>query len=76
MNHTIRNTSTVSFPLGTVLTILFIILKLTHVISWSWLWVFSPLWIPFVFVLALMGVIFAFVGLVAGLAFLFTCFKN
>ena len=28
------------------LTILFIGLKLTHVINWSWWWVFAPLWIP------------------------------
>ena len=27
------------------LTILFIALKLIGVISWSWLWVLSPLWI-------------------------------
>jgi hypothetical protein len=28
-----------------LLTILFIGLKLGHVIDWSWLWVLSPLWI-------------------------------
>jgi len=28
-----------------LLTITFIILKLTHVIEWSWLWVLSPTWI-------------------------------
>lgn len=27
------------------LTIAFIVLKLTDVISWSWLWVLSPMWI-------------------------------
>ena len=30
---------------GGLLTILFIALKLTHVINWSWWWVLSPLWI-------------------------------
>lgn len=30
---------------GTILTIAFVILKLIGIISWSWLWVFSPLWI-------------------------------
>ncbi len=30
-----------------VLTIVFVVLKLTHNIAWSWLWVFSPLWIGF-----------------------------
>lgn len=29
-----------------LLTIAFIVLKLTHVIEWSWLWVLSPIWIP------------------------------
>lgn len=28
-----------------LLTIVFIVLKLTKVIAWSWLWVLSPLWI-------------------------------
>jgi hypothetical protein len=29
-----------------VLLILFIVLKLTNNIDWSWWWVLSPLWIP------------------------------
>lgn len=29
----------------TILTIAFILLKLTDAIDWSWWWVFSPLWI-------------------------------
>lgn len=28
-----------------LLTILFIALKLTKVIAWSWIWVVSPIWI-------------------------------
>ena len=28
-----------------ILTIVFIVLKLTHVIDWSWVWVLSPLWV-------------------------------
>lgn len=28
-----------------LLTIAFIVLKLCHVIEWSWVWVLSPLWI-------------------------------
>jgi len=30
-----------------LLTILFIALKLTNVITWSWWWILSPLWISF-----------------------------
>lgn len=29
-----------------LLAIIFIILKLTNVITWSWWWVLSPIWIP------------------------------
>lgn len=28
------------------LAIAFIVLKLCHVIAWSWLWVLAPIWIP------------------------------
>ena len=30
----------------TILLVVFIVLKLCHVIDWSWWWVLSPLWIP------------------------------
>lgn len=43
-----------------LLTIVFIVLKLTGVISWSWVWVLSPLWISFVlwvFVVFILGLI-------------------
>lgn len=29
-----------------LLTVVFITLKLTHFIDWSWWWVLSPLWMP------------------------------
>lgn len=31
---------------GFLLFLLFLGLKLGHVITWSWWWVFSPMWIP------------------------------
>ena len=31
--------------IGSLLTLLFVGLKLTHQIDWSWWWVLSPLWI-------------------------------
>lgn len=33
--------------LGTILFIVFLVLKLTNFIDWSWWWVTAPLWIPF-----------------------------
>jgi len=31
--------------LAILTTIIFLILRLTHVLDWQWVWVFSPLWI-------------------------------
>lgn len=33
--------------ISTVLFLIFLVLKLIGTISWSWWWVFAPLWIPF-----------------------------
>lgn len=33
---------------ASMLTIAFIVLQLTEVIAWSWVWVLSPLWISFI----------------------------
>lgn len=40
-----------------VLTIVFIVLKLLGVIQWSWIWVLSPIWISAVIVIAVFSVI-------------------
>ncbi|MEY8315877.1 hypothetical protein AALB19_01020 [Oscillospiraceae bacterium 50-58] len=32
-----------------VLTLIFVVLKATGLISWSWLWVLSPIWLTFLF---------------------------
>lgn len=39
-------TPTVQFPILGVLGLIFITLKLTGYITWSWLWVLAPFWIP------------------------------
>ena len=40
-----------------VLTIVFIVLKLLGVIQWSWIWVLSPIWISAVIVVTVFSVI-------------------
>ena len=47
-----------------VLFIVFLVLKLTNNIDWSWWWVTAPLWIPASIVLLVIGV----AGLVAVIA--------
>lgn len=41
-----------------LLTILFIGLKLTGFINWSWVWVLSPLWIQLILALAIFAIIY------------------
>ena len=42
-----RNLS-ITLPMNSILFIVFLILKLCGVINWSWIWVFSPIWIPII----------------------------
>lgn len=46
-----------------ILTIVFVVLKLTGNITWSWWWVLSPLWLPLVIVGGIAAIAF-FVALI------------
>jgi len=45
-----------SLELGTILFLIFLVLKLTNNISWSWWWVTSPLWIPIASIILIVGI--------------------
>jgi hypothetical protein len=49
-----NNSSTGGVTTAGLLGVLFIGLKLGHVIDWPWLWVLSPFWIPMALVLAIL----------------------
>lgn len=49
---------------STLLTIVFIVLKLLGKITWSWLWVLSPLWISAVTALLII-ILFFIIAVVA-----------
>ena len=59
MNNQVNKTSIkVGSPATVVLTIVFVILKLTGVITWSWWFVLAPLWVPVaLFLLVVLGVV-------------------
>lgn len=40
----------------TVLLVVFVVLKLTGLIAWSWWYVLAPMWVPLALVAALLGV--------------------
>jgi hypothetical protein len=46
-----------------LLAILFIGLKLTHFIAWSWWWVLAPLWIGFAVLVVILFIALVFIGL-------------
>lgn len=55
MSNTSVGRSGNGIGIGTILFLIFLVLKLTHYIDWSWWWVFSPLWIPVVVVVVMAG---------------------
>lgn len=52
------------FPLASILTIIFVIAKLAGAVTWSWWWVFSPLWISAAVGLSFVAVVFL-IGILA-----------
>ena len=46
-----------------LLTVLFVGLKLTNVIAWSWWWVLSPIWIPFLLFIIILSIAAIFVAI-------------
>lgn len=50
--------------LCTLLTVLFVGLKLTDYIDWSWWWVLSPLWIGLALFLFIMAIVLGFAALI------------
>jgi len=52
-----KSNSSNGLGLGTVLFLIFMVLKLTNYIDWSWWWVTAPLWIPLLIILGVLAVI-------------------
>lgn len=61
-----KSTSGTSGGIGicTILVIIFLVLKLTGNIDWSWWWVFAPYWIPTGAVLSIVLVVLLFLGII------------
>ena len=58
MANTSSNSSN-GLGIGTILFLIFMTLKLTNYIDWSWWWVTAPLWIPII-ILGVVGLIAIF----------------
>jgi hypothetical protein len=58
------NKTSSGVSLSTVVFVVFLILKLTHVIDWSWWWVTSPIWISLglaIIILMIVGIVLAII---------------
>ena len=49
-----------------LLFLVFLVLKLTNVITWSWWWVTAPLWIPVALVVVCLVIVFVCAIIAAG----------
>lgn len=61
MNDKKKGYSTVGtggMTFGSTLALIFIVLKLCHIINWSWIWVLSPIWISWAIFIVLIIVLF------------------
>ena len=58
-NSSNKSGSTVGIGFSGLLAVAFIVLKLCKVIDWSWVWVLSPIWIPFAIIVVILVVIVA-----------------
>ena len=56
MEH--KSNSSDGLGIGTVLFLIFLVLKLTNYIDWSWWWITAPLWIP-ISIIGIIGLIVA-----------------
>ena len=52
---------------GNLLFLVFLVLKLTNVITWSWWWVTAPLWIPVALAVVICAVVFVCAIIAAGI---------
>ena len=72
MSKNSKSSSSEGVAVLSLLALIFIILKLTGSIGWSWWWVLSPLWIPaaialLIFAVTLIGIVAVAIGKINGI---------
>lgn len=59
-----KETTSGGLGLSSILFIIFLILKLTNTITWSWWWVTSPLWMPILITMIMLCTLIIIRGLI------------
>ena len=47
-----------------ILTLIFVLMRITNIINWSPLWILSPLWLPWIIVILLISIPYLLLGLI------------
>lgn len=76
MSDKVQTASSGGVSFCSLLTVLFIGLKLTDHIDWSWWWVLAPMWLPVTLVLGICLVIVVVCGIMMGVVKLIELFMN
>ena len=60
MSKTSSSSSSGGIGFSGLLTVAFVVLKLTHFIDWSWWWVFAPVWISAIIAVVVLFILLCF----------------
>ena len=72
-----KNKTLIKIPLVSIwyviLTLIFILMRVTNIIDWSPLWILSPLWIPLGLTIGIFSLIYIIFGIIYVLAGGYIC---
>ncbi len=59
-----------------IITLIFILMRVTNIIDWSPLWILAPLWIPWILVLSVIVIPYSLLGIVWIIDWIIKIFKH
>lgn len=59
-----------------IITLIFILMRITNIIDWSPLWILAPLWIPWILVLSVIIIPYSLLGIVCIIDWIIKIFKH
>ena len=59
-----------------IITLIFILMRVTNIIDWSPLWILAPLWIPWILVLSVIVIPYSLLGIVWIIDWMIKIFKR
>ena len=67
-NYNTENKKLISIPLinhwYVILTLIFILMRVTNIIDWSPLWILGPLWLPWIIAILLISIPYILLGII------------